>query len=234
MEDGRIACTNITKKYGEVDALRGVDLAVEPGDFLILLGPNGAGKTTLIKILCGLLQPDSGSASVGGINAHDTKARGKVGVISHQSFLYNSLTAKENLLFYAKLYGVKNPAKRADELLKNMELSTRANDLAGTFSRGMTQRLSIARALVADPDFVFLDEPFTGLDLHSADIFKVLLKKLHARGKTIVMITHDIETGISLSNRAAILRGGRKIYDASTGGINAEKLKNVYRDKVGA
>ena len=157
MSDNGIVCKGVQKKFGDILALKGVDLNVEKGDFLALFGPNGAGKTTLIKILCGLLRPTSGIAKVAGHDVRETGIRKKVGVISHKSFLYDDLTAHENLKFYCELYGVANPAEKADNLLKQVELTGRRDDLAGTFSRGMVQRLSIARALVANPEFIFLD-----------------------------------------------------------------------------
>ena len=232
MSTGRILCEKVVKKYGDTTALRGVDLGINEGDFVVLLGPNGAGKTTLMKILCGIIRPTSGSATVAGMDVHDPEVRKKVGVISHMTLLYNDLTAKENLVFYADLYGVPEPGKKADELLKKVELANRAGDFARNFSRGMMQRLSIARALVADPDFIFLDEPFTGLDLHSSTLFKGLLANLHKQGKTVLMITHDIETGAALSTRTAILKSGQKVFDEETEGIDPEKLGDMYLELV--
>ena len=230
---GHIACKNVVKKFGDTVALRGIDLDINDGDFLVLLGPNGAGKTTLMKILCGILRPTSGNATVAGMDVHEPEVRKKVGVISHMSLLYGALTARENLIFYANLYNVPEPESKADELLKSVELSNRADDFARNFSRGMTQRLSIARALVADPDFIFLDEPFTGLDLHSASLFKQLLRQLHEQEKSVVMITHDIEAGIALSTRTAILQAGRMVYDEPTETSDPEKIKNEYMKIVG-
>lgn len=233
MSTGRILCEKVVKKYGDTIALRGVDLSINEGDFLVLLGPNGAGKTTLIKILCGIIRPTSGSATVSGMDVHDPEVRKKVGVISHMTLLYNNLTAMENLVFYANLYNVPEPEARAQELLKSVELDNRADDFAKNFSRGMMQRLSIARALVADPDFIFLDEPFTGLDQHSATLFKGLLADLHKQGKTVLMITHDIEAGIALSTRTTILKSGRMVYDEPTENAEPEKIKNEYMKIVG-
>jgi ABC-type multidrug transport system ATPase subunit len=233
MSDNGIVCKGVKKKFGDLLALKGVDLTVEKGDFLALFGPNGAGKTTLVKILCGLLRPTSGVARVAGHEVHETNIRKKVGVISHRSFLYDDLTAHENLEFYGELYGVANPAKKADNLLKQLELFDRRDDRAGTFSRGMAQRLSIARALVADPEFIFLDEPFTGLDVPSATIFRELLKQLHMEGKTIIMISHDIGIGISVSTRLAILCGGKLVYDEKTEGKTTSDFKSIYLEKLG-
>ncbi|MFQ5432399.1 MAG: ABC transporter ATP-binding protein [Nitrospinota bacterium] len=233
MNEGRISCKNVVKKFGDTVALRGIDLDINDGDFLVLLGPNGAGKTTLMKILCGIIRPTSGNATVAGMDVHEPEVRKKVGVISHMSLLYNDLTAMENIVFYGNLYNVPEPEAKAEELLKSVELDKRAGDLARNFSRGMTQRLSIARALVADPDFIFLDEPFTGLDLHSAALFKQLLRQLHGRGKSVIMITHDIEAGIALSTRTTILNSGRMVYDEPTESAEPEKIKNEYLKIVG-
>jgi len=233
MSENGIVCKGVQKKFGDILALKGVDLNIEKGDFLALFGPNGAGKTTLIKILCGLLRPTAGVAKVAGHDVHETGIRKKVGVISHKSFLYDDLTAFENLKFYGELYGELNPSKKADNLLKQVELFDRRDDRAGTFSRGMIQRLSIARALVADPEFIFLDEPFTGLDVPSATLFRDLLKQLHVEGKTVIMISHDIGIGISVSTRLAILNGGKLVYDAKTAGMTTSDFKSIYMKEIG-
>lgn len=229
----QIACDNIGKKYGDLTALRDIDLKVDKGDFLILLGPNGAGKTTLIKILSGLIGPTTGKATVGGEAVTDPAVRSKVGVISHKSFLYENLTAIENLVFYGELYGVPEVESKAMELLKSVELEERKDGLVKTFSRGMVQRLSIARALVADPEFIFLDEPFTGLDQHSTDIFRKLLVDMHLRGKTVIMITHDIPIAMTMATRAMILAGGRKVHDEPVSGMSEEEFRKIYSGKVG-
>ncbi|MBI3794250.1 MAG: ABC transporter ATP-binding protein [Nitrospinae bacterium] len=233
MYKGRIECSGVGKKYGDFTALKNVDLLIEAGDFLVLFGPNGAGKTTLLKILCGMTRPTSGVAKVGGADSHSPEIRGKIGVISHKSYLYDSLTAFENLEFYGQMYGLENPRARAGELLETVELAQRKDDMVRSFSRGMTQRLSIARALVADPDFIFLDEPFTGLDHHSAVAFQALLSALHKRGKTVLMITHDIPLGVAASTRVAILKNGRKVFDEKTDGLGGDKFMKTYLEVAG-
>jgi heme exporter protein A len=234
MRNRGIVCEGLCKKYGELIALRNLDLTINPGDFISLFGPNGAGKTTLMKTICGLTHPTSGKASVGDSDVSDPDVRKKIGVISHKSYLYDNLTAFENVHFYAELYEVDNPSERANELLKSVELYERKHDFVRHFSRGMLQRLSIARALVADPDFIFLDEPFTGLDQHSTDLFRKLLRGLHTRGKTVMMITHDIHIGIEESTRALILKSGRKVYDENTAGLTVDEFKTIYNEKVGS
>jgi heme exporter protein A len=232
MQTLTIECRNVTKKYGDFTALRNIDLMLNQGDFLVVFGPNGAGKTTLLKILCGMTRPSSGTATIGGAESHSQEIRSRIGVISHKSYLYDALTAFENLVFYGELYGVKDPRSRALELLKMVELEERKDDFARSFSRGMTQRLSIARALVADPDFIFLDEPFTGLDHHSAVAFQAMLSSLHRRGKTVMMITHDIQLGILASTRAAILKGGKKLFDEKTEGLAPADFMKIYLEKA--
>ena len=233
MQNGAILCEGVSKKYGELTALRSVDLAIERGEFLVLFGPNGAGKSTLMKIICGLTRPTTGRALVAGHDIHESDIRKKVGVISHKSFLYEDLTAFENLEFYARLYSVKNAGQRAEELLRQVELFDRKNDLARTFSRGMIQRLSIARALVADPDFIFLDEPFTGLDVHSATVFRDLLQILHKREKTVLMISHDIGISLSVATRIAILNAGKIVYNEQASGKDVSSMKKIYLEKLG-
>ncbi len=233
MQTTSIICQKVGKKYGDFVALRGVDLAVNEGDFITIFGPNGAGKTTLLKILCGITRPTSGAATVGESDAHDPAVRKRIGVISHKSYLYDNLTAFENLVFYAEMYGMENREARAAELLESVELDQRKNDLVRNFSRGMIQRLSIARALVADPAFIFLDEPFTGLDHHSAVMFQKLLSGLHRRKKTVLMITHDIPLGIAAATRAMILKGGRKVHDEPVNGMDAATFLKIYLEKVG-
>jgi len=233
MQNEAIFCEGVSKKYGELTALKSIDLKIEKGEFLVLFGPNGAGKSTLLKILCGLTRPTTGKALVAGHDIHESDIRKKVGVISHKSFLYEDLTALENLEFYAKLYNVENSKRRGEELLRQVELFERKNDLARTFSRGMIQRLSIARALVADPDFIFLDEPFTGLDVHSATVFLDLLQILHKREKTVLMISHDIGISLTVATRIAILNSGTIVFNEKASGMDVASMKKVYLEKIG-
>jgi heme exporter protein A len=193
--------------------LEGVDLHVETGESLALFGPNGAGKTTLIHILTLGLRPASGTFRVAGRDPRDDPLgiRQCIGLISHQSLLYDQLTAAENLEFFARLYGVEEPRRRSAELLETVGLQHRADDPVGTLSRGMQQRVSIVRALVHDPPVVFLDEPFTGLDPHASGMLRETLAHLRSRGRTVLLVTHYLRRGLELSDRWVLLSRGRII-----------------------
>lgn len=175
-----IELRKLTKAFGSKYALRGVDLRVMPGESLVVFGPNGAGKTTLIRILSSLSRPTSGTVHIGGLNlaTHADGIRRYLGVVSHAPLLYDSLTAEENLRFFAGLYAMADPEPRIDALLEQVGLANRRGDLVRTFSRGMVQRLAIARALLHDPAVLLLDEPDTGLDPQAAEMLHGLLVAL--------------------------------------------------------
>ena len=172
-----IELRKLTKSFGSKYALRGVNLRVMPGESLVIFGPNGAGKSTLIRILSSLSRPTSGTVHIGGLDlaTHADGIRRHLGVVSHAPLLYDSLTAEENLRFFAGLYGMSQPEPRITLLLAQVGLTTRRGDLVRTFSRGMVQRLAIARALLHDPQVLLLDEPDTGLDPQAAEMLHDLL-----------------------------------------------------------
>ena len=200
----------LTKRFGHVRALRGVEFALGAGESLAVFGPNGAGKTTLLRVLAGLLKPDAGTVSFGGERLVRSNAahRRLVGFISHHSLLYDGLTATENLMFYARLYGLAEPRAAAARALTGVGLQERGSDPAGTFSRGMVQRLAIARALLHDPEVLLLDEPFSGLDQHAAGTLRELLGRLRAERRTMVLVTHNIDEGLELATHVAIQVAG--------------------------
>jgi len=179
-----IELRRLTKAFGSKYALRGVDLRVMPGESLVIFGPNGAGKTTLIRILSSLSRPSSGTVHIGGLNlaTHADGIRRYLGVVSHAPLLYDSLTAEENLRFFAGLYSVPNAEPRIAAMLEQVGLTSRRHDLVRTYSRGMVQRLAIARALLHDPAVLLLDEPDTGLDPQAAEMLHGLLVALSAGG----------------------------------------------------
>jgi heme exporter protein A len=201
----------VTKRFGHVRALRGVDFGLGVGESLAVFGPNGAGKTTLLKVLAGLLKPDRGEVRFGGerLVRGNAAHRRRVGLISHYSLLYDGLTAAENLVFYARLYGIADPRGAAARALAGVGLGSRAADQVGTFSRGMVQRLAIARALLHDPDVMLLDEPFSGLDQRAAAALRDLLGRLRAERRTMVLVTHNIDEGLELATHVAIQVAGR-------------------------
>ncbi len=215
--------------------MRNINLRIEKGEFLTIFGPNGAGKTTLIKIMSTLVSPTSGKVVIDGIDIKENpiEIRKKIGVISHETYLYHELTATENLRFFGRMYGTPNIEKRIDELIKQVGLSYRKNDRVRTFSRGMKQRLSIARALIHDPPILFLDEPYTGLDQHASATFDRILGGMNAHDKTRVLISHDIERGISMCDRAIILTNGHIAHEMSENEIqNLLQCRAIYEKYV--
>jgi heme exporter protein A len=226
-----VSARSLSKRFGAVEALRDVDLEIEGGSAIAVLGPNGAGKSTLLRILAGLSRPTSGSVSVR-CDGHAAGGRGRgrawVGFAGHESLLHGALTARENLVFYGHLQGLRNPGARADRLLADEGLSAVADRRAGTFSRGMAQRLSIARALVQDPPLVLLDEPFTGLDRLAGDRLSLRLRALRDEGRAVVLVTHDLTRASEIADRAAILLAGRVLHRAEGGELAREALEAVY------
>ncbi len=215
--------------------MRNINLRIEKGEFLTIFGPNGAGKTTLIKIMSTLVSPTSGKVVIDGIDIKENpiEIRKKIGVISHETYLYHELTATENLRFFGRMYGTPDIEKRIDELIKQVGLAYRKNDRVRTFSRGMKQRLSIARALIHDPHILFLDEPYTGLDQHASATFDRILGGMNAHDKTRVLISHDIERGISMCDRAIILTNGHIAHEMSENEIqNLLQCRAIYEKYV--
>ncbi len=224
---------NLSKSFGQVHVLKGLELAVNKGDRYMLFGSNGAGKTTLVKIISGLVPADSGTIRVFGKELEDNHKtiKAKIGFMSHESYLYNELTALENLDFFASLYSVPERKKRITELLKLVGLYHRAYDTAGTFSRGMMQRLSLARALLHDPDLIFLDEPYSGLDFKAQGLLNKLIIKLSQEGKTFFFITHDLGKGREVANRFGILSNGRIVHESE--GSDMNQLQEVCQQILG-
>src|SRR5918912_321468 len=191
-------------------ALAEVSLTLEPGERLLLLGPNGAGKSTFIRVFAGLMRAARGHAWVHGIPAR--KARQLLGVVSHATFLYDELTAAENLRFYGELYGVPAPAKRADALLERIGLGHASRELVGRLSRGQQQRVAIARAVMHEPPVLLLDEPDAGLDVAA---FELLEDVVSRPGRSVVLTTHNLAAGLRLGNRAVVLSHGRLVHAQS-------------------
>lgn len=229
-----IQAEGLKKSFGNFDALRGVDLHVKRGEFMTLFGPNGAGKTTLIKLLATLTSPTSGTLSVYGYDVRKdvNNIRSVIGVISHDPYLYDNLSAFENIKFFGTLYGLDDVDNRARSVIKQVGLEKRMNDLVRTFSRGMKQRLTVARAIVHEPKILLLDEPYTGLDQHGAQIFGEMLSDLKSQRRTILMTTHNIDEGLDLSDRIGILAKGKIVLDCSKTEIERSGFKDLYISKV--
>jgi heme exporter protein A len=225
---------DLSRTFGARKALDKVSFDLPRGAFLSIFGPNGAGKTTLLKVLSTLTPPSSGKASVTGLDVVEdaVELREHIGFISHNPLLYPDLTAEENLEFFANLYCIPDPKSRAKELLTAVELDHRRLDAVRTFSRGMIQRLSIARALLHKPDVLFLDEPYSGLDPHAMDILDSLIGQVRAE-HTFVMISHDLQKGLELCSHALILARGKIVLYEEREAIDPDAFASTYRATVG-
>jgi len=230
-----IEAQSLTKVFGQHRALRGVDLKLHRGEFLTIVGPNGAGKTTLLRCLAGLSKPSGGRVLLAGRDPAESPvdARRTIGFVSHETLLYDDLTAKENLLFYGRMYDVVDLRQRVEDTLERLGLARRYDDPVRTLSRGMRQRLAIGRALLHRPSVVLLDEPHTGLDLQAQEMFDQTLEDLSRAGQTVLMTTHNLTTAANTGSRLAILAEGLIVYEATEGPITPEALSAVYRDAVG-
>lgn len=229
-----IEVSKVSKVFGTRKALDKVSFDLPQGAFLSVFGPNGAGKTTLLRILATLSKPTSGTVKIDGtaLREDPDAIRAKVGLISHAPMLYPDLTAEENLMFYAKLYGMDNPQERVMQLLDAVGLKHRRLDVVRTFSRGMTQRVSIARALVNDPSVVLLDEPYAGLDPHAVEIFDDLLATVR-QGRTFVMVSHDLDKGFSMASHMLVLARGKVVAFSEKDKLDRGEFEALYRETVG-
>ena len=210
---------NLIKKYGNNTAVDNISFSIAKGEFFGFLGPNGAGKTTLLRVLAGLLR-----ASAGRI-----ERRGRVGMVGHASMLYDALTARENLRFFARLHGERSRG-RVDQLLERMGLSARADERVGAFSRGMTQRLAIARALLPDPDILLLDEPLTGLDDASSEQVLAVLGELRARGRALMIASHQLAELMGVVTAIGFLTHGELRAVEPTAGRDVGAITARYRE----
>jgi heme exporter protein A len=205
-----IQVTQLSKRFGSRWVLRDLNLEIPDGHFVALLGANGAGKTTLLRILATLLHPTSGNVAISGfeLSHQATAVRRTIGLVAHQPLLYGELTAEENLHFYARLYGIEQPAPQIDAMLELTGLSSRHSDLVRTFSRGMQQRLAIGRALLHQPAVLLLDEPYTGLDEDACRRLDDLLRQVTSQKRTILMASHDLLRAEALADRFDVLTRG--------------------------
>jgi heme exporter protein A len=222
-----LECTGLVRRYGERDALAGVDLTLGEGSTLVVFGPNGAGKTTLLRVLATLLRPHAGTVRVLGspVPEEDWAVRGRVGFVAHEPLLYRELTARENLRFHARLHGVE--AARVDELLELVALPRRADEPLRTLSRGMVQRVAVARAVLHEPELLLLDEPYANLDPAAIELLTPLIGR--ASGRTRVVCSHDPGGGLAEADVVLGLRGGRPELLADAGSVSAEEIAGLYR-----
>lgn len=228
-----IEVAGVSRTFGRRRAVDGVTLSVPGGDCLALFGPNGAGKTTLLRLIAGLLKPSAGAVRVGGRALRDdASARGHVGLISHQSMLYRALTARENVEFAARLYGVGDPNAAAGRALEHMRVLDRADTPVRALSRGLQQRVSIARAIVHEPSVVLLDEPYTGLDAAGGAALTGMLQSLRRSGAALLLVTHNVDEGLAVASHAAVMLAGRivRLEDCAT--LDAAAFREEYRTLV--
>lgn len=229
-----LSINNICKEFDCRSVLRSVSFQLHEGDFLSIFGPNGAGKSTLLNIIATLTKPSTGTIEVNGFDLVEEPAsfRKNLGVISHHSLLYDRMTARENLIFYAKMYHQEKPEQKADQLLDLVGLYERRNSETGSFSRGMRQRLSIARALVNDPVILLLDEPYSGLDQHASSILTDHLHQLMDRARTIIMVTHNLMHGLNTASRVGIMAKGRMIHFSDRRDVSSHTFEKYYLEQI--
>ncbi len=222
---------DIRKTFGHFKALGGVTLRVKRGEFLALFGRNGAGKTTFLKIAATLVRHTHGKLRIEGIDIREEpeNARRRIGFLSHNTYLYRDLTPVENLRFFARLYGMTDSDERIQSLLDRVGLRHRASDPVRAFSRGLHQRLGIARVMLHDPSVILLDEPYTGLDANAVEILNQILDQAAAAGRTIILTTHDLDQGLRGATRAAIIDRGKIVFD---GDSKDQAVRDAYASYI--
>jgi heme exporter protein A len=226
----RLSVVDVARYFGRRKALTNVTFTCEPGEIVGLLGPNGAGKSTLLNILATLLSPSKGTITYGdGVVAGGAGIRAAIGMLGHDLFLYPELTARENLAFFAQLYGLPDAARAVSHALEQSGLAARADDFVSGFSRGMRQRVALERALLHDPKLILLDEPFTGLDQASAAALVSRLRNRQQAGCLIVLATHDLDIADTLVTRAIFLIDGRPAADSGAGRTLRERYDAAVR-----
>jgi len=222
----------LSRNFGTRRAVAGVSFSLGEGECLALFGPNGAGKTTLLRVLAGLLKPSAGVAMLSGISLPGgSTVRSRIGLISHHTMLYDALSARENVSFAARLYGIRDP-ERVDAALDRMSMLERADTRVRSLSRGMQQRVSIARAMVHSPRLVLADEPYSGLDESGARALSSLLRELIAAGTAVIIVTHNLAEGLSLATRAAVMRSGSFARVDERATLDSASYPDLYRNAV--
>jgi heme exporter protein A len=226
-----IAVSKLVKRFGPKAVLRNLDFSVQTGEFVALLGPNGAGKTTFLRILSSLSSPTLGHVRIAGQDLPRQAAgvRRRLGVVSHMPLLYGDLTAQENLLFFGRMYDLHEIDRRIGEVLDTVGLTLRRRDLVRTFSRGMQQRLAIARAVLHDPEVLLLDEPHTGLDQDACEMLDAVLRHVSTSGRTVVMTSHDLARVEDLASRFDVLTRGIICATKSKNEMPRDGLLAFYR-----
>jgi heme exporter protein A len=229
-----IEVRKLVKRFGLKTVLRGLDFQVQEGEFVALLGPNGAGKTTFLRIMASLSRPSLGEIRIAGyaLPAQAAAVRRQLGVVSHMPLLYGDLTTEENLRFFGRMYDVEHLDQRISEVLELVGLAACRRDLVRTFSRGMQQRLAIGRAVLHDPEVMLFDEPHTGLDQDACDMLDKVLRDVAARGRTVVMTSHDLARVEDLASRFDVLSRGVIAASASRQSLGKNNVLTFYRQAL--
>ena len=224
----------LVRSFGGRRAVDGVSFTLGEGDCLALFGPNGAGKTTLLRLVAGLLAPGQGSVHVNGVSLKaGAEARAQVGLVSHASMLYGALTVLENVELAARLHGLAEPSRAARSALALMGVDDRADTLARTLSRGLQQRVSIARAMVHAPRLLLCDEPYTGLDVAGSAALTEVLTERREAGAALLLVTHNLTEGLALATQAAIMRRGRFVRHEARELLDPGSYHSAYRELAG-
>lgn len=221
--------SQVSKRYGRHVVLRTVDFQLHAGESVALLGANGAGKTTLLRILATLSRPTRGEYRAFGVSGWDARrrVRSRIGVVGHQPFVYPELTCQENLRFYATMYQVDAPEEAISNAFDRVELADRADRPAGTLSRGLLQRLDLARAVLHRPSALVLDEPDTGLDAAGRQVLQRLALEQAERGGGVVFTTHGVDYALRLASRVVVLRGGDVVLNAATDSLTLSEVEGA-------
>lgn len=229
-----IEVTNLLKSYGPAGVLRGLDLSAPAGQALVLLGPNGAGKTTLLRILATLTKPDSGAVTVHGADAvtQGELVRQNIGVVLHSPMLYGDLTVQENLVFFARMFRIIEPAQRIRDLLERVEMDRKAESRVRHLSHGQQKRVALARALLHSPRTLLLDEPESGLDQRAVAILEGIVNEFRSPGRSVIMTTHRLELGLNVADSVAVLERGRVAVHEPASGIDITALRQRLGEQV--
>jgi heme exporter protein A len=228
-----VEAEGLVRTFAGRRAVDGVSFSMGAGECLALFGPNGAGKTTLLRLLAGLIAPNAGECRIAGAGVSTGRAaRAEIGLVSHASMLYSSLTARENVEFTARMYGLAHPAEAARSALEVMRVLDRADVPVRALSRGLQQRVSIARAVVHAPRLLLCDEPYSGLDEAGAAALTGVLAERRAQGAALLLVTHNLGEGLALATHVAVMRRGRFVRHESRSAVDASSYASEYRELV--
>ena len=230
----RLEAKGLVRRFSRLRAVDGITFDLQAGELLTIFGPNGAGKTTLLNILAGVMCPDEGQVLLDGnvVVGSERQWRKEVGLVTHQTMLYDRLTAVENLSFYSKLFSLEDSERRIRDALEDLKIKEVADQPVGSLSRGFQQRIALARALLHDPKILLLDEPYIGLDLYASRLLRDLISQLKDGERTVVLVTHNFGQGLELADRIAIQVSGQFIFTGSSDGVELTEFEEFYCRKI--